>query len=108
MLGDAVLNPDNAIPRQLFVCTARAKVQSTDKMIGTYGRQVAWNSGSASPPDGAPEQERPQLSPGLGAVSLDLTIGYAKSVKGQKRRFDNWPGTSGLPPTSDISLQRTK
>lgn len=76
MLGDAVLDPDNAIPRQLSVCTERAK-KSLDKMIGTYDRQVAWNSGSASPPHGAPEQKRPQLSR-AGAASLGLTIGQCE------------------------------
>jgi hypothetical protein len=30
------------------------------------------------------------------------------SVEGQKRRFDNLPVTSGLPPTSDMSLHRTE
>ena len=41
-----------------------------DKMIGTYGRQVAWNSSSASPPHGAPEDG---LSfPRAGSVSLVL------------------------------------
>jgi len=32
----------------------------------------------------------------------------SESVWGQSRRFDNRPVTSGLPPTSDMSLHPTK
>jgi hypothetical protein len=35
--------------------------------------------------------------------AISVCFDFDMSAKGQKRRFDNRPVTSGLPPTSDIA-----